>query len=148
MSATSSAAVSKLTTTALSSGRINCVMNSTAASCSKRKRSRMLLLVSIRMASRNGRFDSAVNSRMFCGLLVLDNFEILLGQIGDEPALSVGDGEQKVHARHVQNDAVRIVRFGDGFLGRLLGEGRGEDRQSCNDTRECDCHGRLPSLQL
>ena len=46
-------------------GRITVLMKSVAASCWKRKRSRMLLLVSIRMPMRSGRSVSAVNSRCF-----------------------------------------------------------------------------------
>ena len=70
-SATSSAEVSKLTTMALScSGRTVPSMNAMAASCWKWKRSRMLLLVSIRIARRSGRSDSAANSMMVCGFLL------------------------------------------------------------------------------
>src|SRR5947209_3847602 len=50
-------------------GRITLSMNRVAASCWNRKRSRMLLLVSIRIARRSGRLVSAVNSRMRWGFL-------------------------------------------------------------------------------
>ena len=53
----------ELTSMALSwRGRITLLTNSIAASCSNLKRSRMLLLVSMRMAIRSGRSVSAVNS--------------------------------------------------------------------------------------
>src|ERR1035438_4410888 len=69
-SATISALLSKLSTMALSwLVRMASFRNSPAASCSKRKRSRMLLLVSIRMPRRRGRSDSAANSWMTCGCL-------------------------------------------------------------------------------
>src|ERR1035437_946718 len=44
--------------------------NSMAASCSNLKRSRVLLLVAIRIPRRSGRSLSALNSRMFCGFLL------------------------------------------------------------------------------
>src|ERR1022692_4218253 len=105
-SATSSAEVSKLTTMALSWPWWTTLwMNEMAASCSNLKRSRMLLLVSIRMPRRRGRSVSAVNSAMFWGRLVLEHLEVVLHQVGDEAALLVGDREEHVDAGDVQNDA-------------------------------------------
>ena len=104
--------------------------NSLAASCSKRKRSRMLLLVSIRMAMRSGRSVSAVNSAIVLRLLVFEDLEIVLAEVGDEAALLVGDGEQHVDARHVDLNAGGLVglRDGDG-LGRILGP-EGESKRT------------------
>ena len=45
-------------------------MNAVAASCWKWNRSRMLLLVSIKIASRSGKSDSAENSKILCGFLL------------------------------------------------------------------------------
>jgi len=56
---------------ALSSrGRTVLSMKAVAASCWKWNRSRMLLLVSIRIARRSGRSVSAANSMMLCGFLL------------------------------------------------------------------------------
>ena len=64
-------------------------------------------------------------------LLVLDDFEIILGQVGDEAALLVRHGEQHVDARDVHQDARALVgRFG-GFLffgGRVRREPQGQQR--------------------
>ena len=42
-------------------------------------------------------------------LLALDHLEIVLGQVGDEAALLVGDGEQQVDAGDVDLNAGRLV---------------------------------------
>ena len=62
--------MSKLTTMALSRLALTVVFrNSLAASCSNLKRSRMLLLVSTRTASRSGRSLSELKSWITCGFL-------------------------------------------------------------------------------
>ena len=43
------------------------------------------------------------------GLLALDDLEIVLGEVGDEAALLVGDREQQVDAGHVDLNAGRLV---------------------------------------
>ena len=77
---------------------------------------------------RSGRSLSAVNSWMICGLLVLDDLEVVFGQIGDEAAFLVGDGEQHVDAGDVEDDA-RVGRLGTGgLLRRLLSRKRHTER--------------------
>jgi hypothetical protein len=113
------------------------LMNEMAASCSNLKRSRMLLLVSIRMPRRRGRSVSAVNSAMVLRLLVFEHLEVVLRQVGDEAALLVGDREEHVDAGDVQNNA------GTGIvddLGRLL-RGR-RNRLLRPDSGAAHGHGR------
>ena len=96
-------------------------MNSLAASCSKRKRSRMLLLVSIRMAMRSGQIAFGVELGDFLSLLVLEDLEVFLDEVRDEAALLVGDREEHGDAGHVDLDAGWLIglRRRDG-LGRIL----------------------------
>src|ERR1022692_3412539 len=100
-SATSSAEVSKLTTMALSWPWWTTLwMNEMAASCSNLKRSRMLLLVSIRMPRRRGRSVSAVNSAMFCGVLFSNTWKSSFTRsVTKRPFLSVTVQEETLARR-------------------------------------------------
>ncbi|SPF35339.1 hypothetical protein SBA4_1640003 [Candidatus Sulfopaludibacter sp. SbA4] len=90
-SETSSGEVSKLTTMALSWDDLTTLLrNSLAASCSNLKRSRMLLLVSIRTASRRGRSLSALNSMIgWTRLFSITSKSALLRSVTKRPFLSV-----------------------------------------------------------
>ena len=74
--------LSKLTTMALSwPGRITVLMKSVAASCWKRKRSRMLLLVSIRIADAQRQIGLRRELQNALRLLGFENLKIVLVQI-------------------------------------------------------------------
>ena len=68
----------------------------------------MLLLVSIRIASRSGRFGFGRELENVLRLLVLADLEIVPAQIRHKPALLVRDREQQVHAIHFQRDPVSV----------------------------------------
>src|ERR1019366_5600804 len=57
-------------------------------------------------------------------LLVLDDVEILFGEVGDKAPFFVGDGKQDVHASHVENNSrwvVGLARTRGGLLGLRRG---------------------------
>ncbi len=116
-SATSSGDVSKLTTSALSlPGRITVVMKSVAASWMNWNRSRMLLLVSIRIASRKGRSVSAVNSRICCGFLFsIISKSSLVRSLTKRPFLSV-----TVYSRFTRVTST-VIRLWSSAEGAALG---------------------------
>ena len=85
----------------------------------------MLLLVSTRTASRNGKSLSGGEIQDGLRPAVLHDLEIVFGEIGDEPALLVGDGEQNIVPGYVHLDQGMLVRFG--CLGIRRGRAGGGD---------------------
>ena len=81
-------------------------------------------------------------------LLVLEDFEIVLREIGDEAALFVGDGEQQVDAVHFKNDAAAVVgrRRGGGPGIFLLGAERKHERNKGEHGENESLHGRTSYL--
>jgi len=132
---TSSAEESKLTTRALSRlVRITLSINWLAASCSNLKRSRTLLLVVDEDAQAEGQVGFRGEVRDGLPPLAFDDFKIVLGEVGDEAALLVGDGKEQADACNVDLNTGGLIALNDlasGPGGVLAGDRNGDGDRAC-----------------